>query len=202
MAGADHGAAGPAGSAHVTGCRSPPTRRPARLHDSLEWAISAAASIGTHLLVSAAASSGCSRTCRRRRRAHSTRRTDLADYLATIRLRAAQDLAAIGRCVRSAARDSAWLPSLGGLDPASLRMLADAHPRGASVPAFALLLDTGSWVGAGPSTAGDTPSDTDERTAATARVLASAGWRTVVVRRGDTVALAWTSLVRSRGRAS
>ena len=48
--------------------------------------------------------------------------------------------------MRAAARDSTLIAVLGRLDPKALRALADAHARGRSAPAFALLLDVDSWA--------------------------------------------------------
>ena len=112
----------------------------------------------------------------------------LVEHLAGIRTMRQGDLSAVAGLTRAAARDSALVAVLGHLDPVSLRILAEAHPRGLSVPAFALLLDTPTWLDA----------EGDDHCAATARVLTAAGWRVVVVRHGARTADAWQSLLRAR----
>jgi hypothetical protein len=91
--------------------------------------------------------------------------------------------------IRSAARDSSLIAVIGRLDPATLRTLADAHPRGRSSPAFALLLDVDTWRDADP--------DGLRRTEASpgAAVLRNAGWRVTVVRHGESTAEAWQVLL-------
>ncbi|MCU1659363.1 MAG: Conserved repeat protein [Pseudonocardiales bacterium] len=160
-----------------------------RQRSSLEWAISAAASIGTHLLL-AGRGVGLISDLVSGERMYLDGAPRLSDHLAGVRAVPQPDLSPIAELARTAARDSALVAVLGRLDPTSLRVLADAHPRGSSIPAFALLLDTATWRD--PSGAGD------GGCAATARVLSAAGWRVVVVRHGDTTAGAWQSLLRSR----
>ena len=81
---------------------------------------------------------------------------------------------------------------LGTLDPVSVRLLAQAHPRGSSIPAFAMLLDVATWRQP------DAVASTD--CAASALALRSAGWRVVVASSGDTTAGAWRALMRSAAR--
>jgi hypothetical protein len=94
----------------------------------------------------------------------------------------------MGGQIRTAARDSSLVAVLGHLDPATLRTLADAHPRGRSSPAFALLLDVETWRD--PEIEGP-PAEV----AAAASVLRNAGWRVTVVRCGDTTPQAWQVLL-------
>jgi hypothetical protein len=119
----------------------------------------------------------------------------LGDRLAMVRAAQLGDLSSVAGLARSAARDSALVAVLGLLDSTSLRVLADAHPRGAAIPAFALLLDTQTWltppaegVAAGSISA---PCDT------AARVLRAAGWSVVVVACGETTPAAWQNLLRA-----
>jgi uncharacterized protein (DUF58 family) len=157
-----------------------------RLAHSIEWAISAAASIGHHVLMrgrdlSLIADPGMGR----QRFGDSSR---LANHLAVVREIGYDDLTAMAADVRTAARDSSLVAVLGRLDPASLRMLADSHPRGRSSPAFALLLDVDTWQ--------DPDGDAEHpEVEAAAGVLRNAGWRVSVVRRGETTAQAWEILL-------
>jgi hypothetical protein len=112
----------------------------------------------------------------------------LATHLAGVRELGHPDLASMAGSIRTAARDSALIAVLGRMDPASLRTLADAHPRGRSSPAFALMLDVESWRD--PDT--DSPQPKVEAAAA---VLRNAGWRVTVVRCGDTTPQAWQVLL-------
>jgi hypothetical protein len=112
----------------------------------------------------------------------------LANHLAVVREIGYDDLTAMAADVRTAARDSSLVAVLGRLDPASLRMLADSHPRGRSSPAFALLLDVDTWQ--------DPDGDAEHpEVEAAAGVLRNAGWRVSVVRRGETTAQAWEILL-------
>jgi uncharacterized protein (DUF58 family) len=166
-----------------------------RERSSLEWAISAAASIGTHLILAGRELSLLSDLTEAQRMRPGTP-LRLTDHLAGLRPAHRPDLTAVGGVLRTAARDSALVAVLGQLDPTSLRILADAHPRGSAVPAFALLLDTATWRG-GPA---DAP--TGQACEAAGRVLRAAGWRVVAVKRGDTTAAAWQTLLRGgAGRA-
>ncbi len=179
--------------AHTTGrsrAASDETPVDPRQRSSLEWAVSAAASIGTHLLL-AGRDLGLLCDLGEPERTRPGTPTRLTDYLAGVRTTARPDLAPVAGLVRTAARDSALVAVLGQLDPTSLRILADAHPRGSSVPAFALLLDVTSWTDDVPASAVTAPC------AATARALRAAGWRVVVVRSGDPTAAAWQLLLRS-----
>ena len=159
-----------------------------RLRSSAEWAISAAASIGTHLLVAGRDLDLISDLAAPARTPFESP-TRLVEHLAVVKLARQPDLTPAAGQLRAAARDSALIAILGRLDPDTLRILADAHPRGLSVPALALLLDVATWADAG--------AEPDAHCAATARVLTSAGWRVVVVRRGDRTPERWQTLVHS-----
>ncbi len=173
------------------------TRRPAdasdRLADgvdpratsSLEWAVSAAASIGSHVVVRGRELSLLADPGTDRHRFGDT--TALTSHLAGVRELPHPDLTPMAAAIRTAARDSSLVAVLGRLDPASLRTLADAHPRGRSSPAFALLLDVETWRD--PELTG--PREIE----ATAGVLRNAGWRVTTVRCGDATATAWGVLL-------
>jgi uncharacterized protein (DUF58 family) len=157
-----------------------------RLTSSLEWAVSAAASIGSHVMLGGREMSLLADPAGERVRFGDS--GQLASYLAGVREIGQADLTPMAGPLRTAARDSALITVLGRLDPVTLRTLADAHPRGRSSPAFALLLDVDTWAEPG------LPADGRPVTAA-AEVLRSAGWRATVVRRGDTTAQAWQLLM-------
>jgi uncharacterized protein (DUF58 family) len=157
-----------------------------RLTSSLEWAVSAAASIGTHLLMSGREMSLLADpTGERVKFADSGR---LSTHLAGVREIGQADLTPMAGPLRTAARDSALVAVLGRLDPVTLRTLADAHPRGHSSPVFALLLDVDTW--ADP----ELPAEGRPVNAA-AEVLRNSGWRATVVRCGDTTARGWQMLL-------
>lgn len=178
--------------AHVESPQVDPDDNPgdARGRSSLEWAISATASIGAHLLM-AGREVGLVSDIGDPHRLRPPDPVRLAEYLGGVTASRYADLSPLAGLARGAGRDSALVAVLGSLDPASLRMLADIHPRGSSIPAFALLLDTATWREP------DLPRLHSEAEAS-ARVLRAAGWRVVVVRRGDTTAGAWQLLLRSR----
>jgi len=183
-------------AAHVVGPPAKAGEGPTdpRRSSSLEWAISAAASIGTHLMISGR-DVGLIDDLDTPERLHLGEPGRLADHLAAIHAAQATDLSAVAGLARSAARDSALVAVLGLLDTTSLRVLADAHPRGAAIPAFAMLLDTQSWLLASDaaSVSGlSGPCDT------AAGVLRAAGWSVVTVGWGDATALAWQNVLRSR----
>jgi uncharacterized protein (DUF58 family) len=163
-----------------------------RLTSSFEWAVSAVASIGTHVLLAGRKLSlvGDPAAADRLRFGDPAR---LTEHLAEVRETSRADLGQAAELLRAAARDSTLLAVLGRLDPKALRSLADAHRRGRSAPAFALLLDVDSW--ARPSEDARASSRRGTEVEATAQVLRSAGWRVVVVRHGDTVAQAWRLLL-------
>jgi hypothetical protein len=119
-------------------------------------------------------------------RVHVPTAATLAMHLADIGEIANLNLVGLGATLRTAARDSALIGVFGRLDPATLRMLAEIHPRGRSTPALAILLDVATWRDSEGGSA---------ETAATAGVLRSAGWRVAVMRSGDTTSLAWQLLL-------
>jgi uncharacterized protein (DUF58 family) len=157
-----------------------------RLTSSLEWAVSAAASIGSHAMLRGRELSLLADPSAGRLRFADTGR--LATHLAGVREVGHTNLSPMAGAIRTAARDSSLVAVLGRLDPASLRTLADAHPRGRSSPAFALLLQVETWRD-------PEAEETSAETAAAAEVLRSAGWRVAIVRCGDPTAQAWQVLL-------
>lgn len=156
-----------------------------RATSSLEWAVSAAASIGSHVVVRGRELTLLADPGAERSRFADT--TALTSHLAGVRALPHPDLTAMAPAIRMAARDSSLVAVLGRLDPASLRVLADAHPRGRSSPAFALLLDVETWR--------DPDRSGGREVEAAAGVLRNAGWRVTTVRCGDLTATAWGVLL-------
>jgi uncharacterized protein (DUF58 family) len=163
-----------------------------RLTSSLEWAVSAAASIGSQAM-RAGRDVGLIADPMQPERLRFGDSGLLSTHLACVQPVSHSDFGPIAGLLRAAARDSALVALLGRLDPPALRLLADAHPRGRSSPAFALLLDVDTWA-AGPDRDlgdGSAPSETE----GAAAVLRSAGWRVTVVGQGSTTAQVWQVLL-------
>lgn len=169
------------------------SRRPdPRQASSFEWAVSAVASIGTHVLV-AGRKLGVVDPAGSERQPFADV-TRLRRHLAEIREVGRSDLSAAARVLRSAGHDSTVVAVVGRLDSASVRALAEAHARGRSSPAYALLLDVDSWSAAAPGEGAPLPPLTTEFVRA-GEMLRSAGWRVSFCRRGDTTAAAWQLLL-------
>jgi uncharacterized protein (DUF58 family) len=154
--------------------------------DSLEWTVSFAASVGMQLLRNGRqvtlitggsgnryASAGAGR---------------FLDELALLPRSRARDLSELAEPVRAVGRDTTMIAVLGQLDPTSLRVLTDAHPRGAGTTAFAVLMDASRW-GA---------DEADGRWQTAARVLRSCGWWVVPAGPADTAAEVWLALLTQR----
>jgi hypothetical protein len=96
--------------------------------------------------------------------------------------------------VASLARESTVIAVLGDLDPESLHLLAEIHPRGSATTAMAIVLDTATWAYGpeAPLSPYNAPCFT------TARILSSAGWQVGIARCGDSVASVWRTLLAYR----
>jgi uncharacterized protein (DUF58 family) len=169
-----------------------PTAQDPRLTSSFEWAVSAIASIASHLLVRGRELTLLGDPAEDRLRLGNS--TVVANHLAAVRTLGHPDLTVLASSVRSAVRDSSLVAVLGKLDPNSLRMLADAHPRGRSSPAFAILLDVDTWRD--PEAAANPSLD------ASAAVLRNAGWRVATIRHGQPTPLAWELLLSGYASAA
>jgi uncharacterized protein (DUF58 family) len=177
-------------SAHVEGPAAQASTDDERIRSSLEWAISAAATITTHGIVSGREVTlipdpGLPT------RLPMTETAQVADHLATVEASRRTNLDALDGLLGPLTRESTMFAVLGDLDPRSLRLLAGVHPRGTSSTALALLLDTMSWA-KGPSMR-HSPIDPHVQNAA--RVLRAAGWQTLVVRCGEGVAASLQTLM-------
>jgi uncharacterized protein (DUF58 family) len=170
--------------AHAASPVGPDPQDP-RLTSSLEWAVSAAASVGHHAVIRGHDLTLLGDPAYDRLRLSDTER--LAAHLAAVRELPFPSLTPLAAAIRSAVRDSSFVAVLGRLDPASLRLLADVHPRGRSSPAFALLLDVETWRNA------EVPPNREVQSAAT--VLRNAGWRVTTVSCGGSMPEAWQLLL-------
>jgi uncharacterized protein (DUF58 family) len=176
-------------NAHVSMPATATSAEAARESSSLEWAISAAASIGSHLVLAGRELALVDDLAHPQRR-HYPSSAVLVDHLTDITAGSQADLTGLDGHLRLAARDSTVIAVLGRLDRASLRMLADAHPRGSAIPAFAILLDTATWVEGGLAGTAEWRQ--------TLSTLRAAGWWAVPARRGDAIADVWTALLTQR----
>jgi uncharacterized protein (DUF58 family) len=182
-------------AAHVNGGDVPGVDP--RLTSSLEFAISAAASIATHAMragrdVALVDDPGRDELLR------FGDATALARHLALVRAQRHYDLAALARPLRTAARDSSLIAVVGRLSPGDLELLADSQPRARSSPALGVLLDVDSWLpdsSSEPGAARPAPLDAQTTVDASAQLLRSAGWRVVVARSGDSVPQLWQLLL-------
>jgi uncharacterized protein (DUF58 family) len=172
---------------HATAVEHPVSGVDPRQTSSLEWAVSAAASIGNHVLMRGRELSMLADPSGDQRRFAGP--VPLNHHLASVRELGYADLSPMAAQIRSAARESTLIAVLGRLDPATLRTLADAHPRGRSSPAFALVLDVDTWRDP------DRDGPGRREVAGSASVLRNAGWRVTVVRHGDTTPEAWQVLL-------
>lgn len=166
-----------------------------RLTSSLEWAVSAAASIATMALRAGRDVGLISDAGAGERPVRFSDPTAIARHLALVRPQRHYELATLAAPVRVAARDSALVAVLGRLAADDLRLLADALPRARTAPALALLLDVDSWDAPLPEADSSVETDADSPVHGSAALLRSAGWRVALVRRGMTTAQVWRLLV-------
>jgi uncharacterized protein (DUF58 family) len=156
---------------------------------SLEWAVSAAASISLHLArtgfevrlitdtgseISSAGMGGGSFD------------GSVLDVLAVVTASAGRSLHTGMSTVRRQGTEGLLVAVVGSLTPDDADNLARMRSGAASV-GIALVMDTNSWVAASPQSA-------EENAAAHRRsveLLTLSGWRTVEVRRGDSLAQLW-----------
>jgi uncharacterized protein (DUF58 family) len=169
---------------------SRPTRTPgvdATEQSSLEWAISCTGSIGANLLsngreVNLVAGAGGARYT-------GADAFHLLDARASMQASPERDLSTLLDPLRDAGREVTLVAVLGRMDPASLHILSRIHPRGASVAAFAVLLDTSAWRG-------DSATDTSWATGAAA--LRASGWWVARAGPTDSIPDVWSALVSQR----
>ena len=201
-----------------------------RVRSSLEWAISAAASIGSHALVAGRGLDLLHDLAVPKPLAVTTP-SQLNEILATASSSGRPDLTPFDGALQALSQESTVIAVLGEIDPATLDILGQVHPRGTSRMALALVLDVVSWSrgphrGSGPGSGGSDRSTTDPsaidpsapdpltpdspvwdtpvspRCAAAVNVLRSAGWQAAVVRCGEPIAQAWTAVTAVEGAAT
>ncbi len=160
-----------------------------RRRSSLEWALSCAASIGTHLLRNGRDISLITDNSSARHGLYGAGR--FLDELAIVSPSRAADLTPAVEPLRKAGRDATVVAILGRLDPTSLHLLTEVHPRGAGSPAFAILLDPARWTG-----------QPDPETARAAATLRSSGWWVVPAGPTDDLPALWTALLGQRPSGS
>ena len=175
-----------------------------REFSSLEWAVSAVASIGNQLLLAGREVNLIAGAAGNARLAFSSP-AQFVDHLAEVGPNERQDLTPLMPPLRSATRDSTVVAVLGTLDDSDVQAIADARPRGSAAPAFAILLDRASWARqhklANPAEVRPAARQAGIATENIAETLRSAGWWVAVARAGDTIPATWTRLLRQRAFA-
>lgn len=169
-----------------------------RQQRSLEWAVSAIASIGSQLFLAGREVSLIDNpTAHERARFGS--QAAFVDHLAEVTARNETSLLSIVPQLRQAMRDSTVVAVLGRIDDTSVHALAEAHPRGSATPAFAVLLDVESWRG-GPAPDESAPNGPiwTAESRRVAETLRAAGWWVVPARASDPIPAIWTRLLRQR----
>src|SRR6266536_2801020 len=171
---------------------------------SIEWAISAVASIGSQLFLTGREVSLIADPAAGERTRFASQ-SSFVDHLAEVVPTRSDSLLAAVPHLRAAMRDSTVVAVLGRVDDASVHALAEAHPRGSATPAFAMLLDVDSWYNAGAgdhaAAEGASPAPGTIWTAESRRVaetLRAAGWCVVPARAGESIPSVWTRLLRQR----
>lgn len=160
-----------------------------RRSNSLEWAVSAAASISAHLIAHGQPV----------QLVHDLRSQvaipvgstlEVRDTLATVSGSRERQLTGLGVALARAARDSTVFAVLGTAeqdgrpDEATVRLLTDLHAGRHGSGSVAFVLDSPTWAGLPPGGPAGSA-------AATAAALVAAGWRAVVVTAQDDLASAW-----------
>lgn len=163
---------------------------------SLEWAVSAAASISLHLArtgfeirlitdagneVSSAGLAGASFD------------GGVLDVLAVVGPSSGRSLHTGMSAVRRQGTEGLLVAVVGALSPDDADGLARMRNGAASV-GIALVLDTDSWITQSPQSAAASASSYQR----TCQLLAQSGWRTIEVRRGDSLADLWPKAGRAR----
>jgi uncharacterized protein (DUF58 family) len=182
---------------HVEGPTTAASDADERIKSSLEWAISAAATVATYGIVNGR-EVGLIADPAVPSRLPMIDTGQVADYLAMARASSRPTLESFEGLLGPLARESTMVAVLGDLDGRTLRQLAGVHPRGTSSTALALLLDTASWA-KGP---GGRPSPLGSPVQNAAQVLRAAGWQTLVVGCGEGVAESLQTLLTSRATGS
>jgi hypothetical protein len=99
-----------------------------------------------------------------------------------------RDLVSTVDAARAAGRDSAIVAVLGALDSPSMQSVSELRPRGSRSAAFAVVLDTPTWLRHQPPLVA---MSTEEAVAA----LRAAGWWVAVAHQGDSTPAVWSELL-------
>jgi uncharacterized protein (DUF58 family) len=179
--------------------------------DSMEWAISAAASIATHMQLarqqielvygSGAGPAGDGEHSLAAPAVRLDEPRQVRELFADVAASSDHDLAACAVPLARSSRDATLIAVLGEPDQLTLHMLLEVTARRRGTTGIALILDSVTWADparrlAVPDSAfGNTQLDEDEddeRPAHhAARRLRASGWHAVVVESGESVASAW-----------
>lgn len=163
---------------------------------SLEWAISAVASVGVHaarrgfsvhLLTDAGLAAGG---------ADVSDEGVLLDQLADVHASQSRGLDAVAAPLRGAEGLGTLVAVLGLLSPDQASLLAST--RSPTEVSVAVLVDADSWLGLSPRAAAESAAAYD----ASAEILLRAGWRVVRARHGDSLARLWPSAGQRPGSGS
>jgi len=154
---------------------------------SLEWAVSFAASVADHLV--RAGRDTCLIAGSALIRPSGAQDTVIEDELAVLPPGADRELLGSIEIARADARESAMVAVLGAVDAESLSAFSDLRARVSRSAAYAVLVDTTSWLGrrVGPSSF----LETGQAVAA----LRAAGWWVAAARQGETNATVWARVL-------
>ena len=172
-----------------------------RRTSSLEWAISAIASIGSHLAHQGRELS-LVESVSDPERIRFGGAWELVEHLAEVRPSGTNDLHDLVPIIRDAARDSTVIAVLGRLDLAGARALATVQARGSGGAPFVILLDTPTWRHgrlAGAPLEPQPPSA--EFDASLVETLRAAGWWVVRATSADATPIVWRHLMGQRALA-
>jgi uncharacterized protein (DUF58 family) len=172
-----------------------------RRTSSLEWAISAVASIGSHLAHQGRQLS-LVETVADAERIHLAGATDLVDHLAEVRASGVADVHELVPIIRHAGRDSTVIAVLGRLDLAGARGLATIQGRGSSRAPLVILLDTATWHRPAATTSPGSQRSATGFDASAAETLRAAGWWVARATSADTTPFVWQQLMGQRAMLS
>ncbi len=169
---------------------------------SFEWAVSAAGSVGVHLLrrgfsVRLLTDAGASVLATARESGPSVESEgQILDALAVVAPSSIGHLSQTSLTASSDGSHGLLVAVLGVVTPAEAQALVQARQR--SSTAFAIVLDTPSWAAGNERS----PQAVAEQLAESVRMLRRGGWRVCVVRHGTSVPAAWAQLMLGDEAAS
>lgn len=165
---------------------------------SLEWAVSAVASVAS-LLGHQGRELSLVEIGPNPQRVRYTGPTELVEHLADVRATSATDLADVVPILRESARDSTVIAVIGQLDQGAARALATVQPRGSSTTPFVVLIDAPTWSdGSGAESAAARRGPTELFDPTAAELLRNAGWWVARSTSADSVPAVWRQLMGQR----